>query len=712
MKNANTQPEFDNARAAVEAFKRVTPQLNAVARSLTGNPKVRVVPGQGTYTDGETITVMPPVALAKRIKHIRSLCSQYNENGSMCPACRSRERVMHLLYHEMSHIIYHSFAPLTDDSAMVRLRDAATEAYLEGYLARTSVGMTGLPGSDTFKSMVAHLNAYSSADPHLARFYLFTEDMRINEAGWQARPGTRATAYAAEQELLDAGCQQADGTYSFWGDQPIDMQIMAASIFLASGHPLAGHFDDEVVDLMCDDEVHQLIVGMPHRTDVYDTAIGTIELLVAFRKRGYLAVEPDDEEEDNDDQDADAGDSGEDSRPGDSGSAGDDAASSGDDPSGDSDGGGDPSTDAEADGQDGDDSKVGEQPGTSRRPRRSATQEELERLLKQLVGHAGEGHAAEETGDPVDLEGVDTDTEAATELDPADQEKLKKLVNVMHALDRVPRNVDGVVEFGRNQGGAWDRADGDRWHDLGWRPSEAIVGKSVARGRIAFTNNARVQHHRNERSGRIAGNVLGKRAALGDDRLFKRKTVPDKRNYHVLFALDASGSMYDGTMTKVKRAARALADMCHRLGVDFSIYAHSTEGSFWSTPSLSIYEIKAPGEAWSTEVKSALATVNPVSGNLDGHSLQYYRKKLDAVKATDKVLMYFTDGAMPAENYAEELAVLQTEIEICRRRKYTLLGVGLGTDSPRGHGLDTVLVNSEGDYPKVIEHLSRTLLKR
>ena len=67
---------------------------------------------------------------------------------------------------------------------------------------------------------------------------------------------------------------------------------------------------------------------------------------------------------------------------------------------------------------------------------------------------------------------------------------------------------------------------------------------------------------------------------------------------------------------------------------------------------------------------------------------------------------------MPAANYDEELEILTREINICRRKKYTLLGVGIRTDSPRKHGLDTVQVNDDADLKAVVMHLEKRLVRR
>lgn len=124
---------------------------------------------------------------------------------------------------------------------------------------------------------------------------------------------------------------------------------------------------------------------------------------------------------------------------------------------------------------------------------------------------------------------------------------------------------------------------------------------------------------------------------------------------------------------------------------------------------VSITTVKGWRDRWDTKTKKLMASIGPVSGNLDGHTMQFYRKQLDVVQATDKILIYFTDGAMPASNYDEELEVLQEEIEVCKKRRYTLLGVGIRTNSPEEHGLETVEVDGARDVGKVVDLLQKKI---
>ena len=76
---------------------------------------------------------------------------------------------------------------------------------------------------------------------------------------------------------------------------------------------------------------------------------------------------------------------------------------------------------------------------------------------------------------------------------------------------------------------------------------------------------------------------------------------------------------------------------------------------------------------------------------------------------TDKMLLYVTDGAMPMMNFAEELEVLKREINILCQRRVSLFGVGYRTDSPKKHGMDTVVIEDGRDLPGLVAGLRTRL---
>lgn len=253
--------------------------------------------------------------------------------------------------------------------------------------------------------------------------------------------------------------------------------------------------------------------------------------------------------------------------------------------------------------------------------------------------------------------------------------------------------------------------------DGSFETAESVLGPALLRMRVAFSDNQRGADLRHKKSGKVDARVLGKRAFHNDERLFKKRILPGKKNYFVLIGMDVSGSTVGENIYLEKEAVFAQAELLNRMGIPFAIFAHS--GNYHDPKmgrreglDLDIYFVKEQHEVWDSKVQERLTTLGPDSANLDGHTLEYYRKVLDSVDATDKIILYYTDGKMPAENHDEELEILQREIKICKQKGYTLLGVGIRTDSPVRHGLDTVQVDEHSDVVKVVKHLEKRLLMR
>jgi hypothetical protein len=279
-----------------------------------------------------------------------------------------------------------------------------------------------------------------------------------------------------------------------------------------------------------------------------------------------------------------------------------------------------------------------------------------------------------------------------------------------------------VGDINMSQG--WDTSGYSHWgyskKQLGiegdFTCEEAILGPALLKMRVAFADNKRGHDMRNRKSGKVDARVLGKRVHFNDARLFKKRSIPGKKDYFVLIGIDISGSTIGENIMLAKRAAMAQAELCFRSGITFAVYAHSgnyhepEEGRIGGLD-MDIYHIKDPDEPWTDATRERLSKLAPDSVNLDGHTFEYYRKILDKRPETDKVMLYYTDGKMPAENHDEELIILKREIKICRQKKYVLMGVGIRTDSPVQHGLDTVEVNTDADLVKVVQHLEKRLLE-
>lgn len=343
--------------------------------------------------------------------------------------------------------------------------------------------------------------------------------------------------------------------------------------------------------------------------------------------------------------------------------------------------------------------------------------EKVEEALKVLTIHEDPHVAPLSTGD-----GVHDEEDIYDEVAVAADKALTDSSIQAQFFDRASQHVSGVREYTfPSPTMRWIPTRGGASKDF--IPSESILGPALLVARKAFSENARTRREQHLKSGRVNGRVLGKRAPLMDERLFTKRHLPRRRDYVVGITIDCSGSNhYNRNMEKAKRAVFAKAELLSRLGIKFYITAHTGGIESWMTHGwepdkpgdmhdLWIFWVKKLDEPWNDKTRDRLAAVQPTAENYDGHTLEFHRKVLQSQRATDKILIYYTDGAMPAANYDEELVILLDEIQKCKREKITLLAVGIETNSPASYGFKTVQVNSDADVAKVVASLEEELVR-
>lgn len=231
---------------------------------------------------------------------------------------------------------------------------------------------------------------------------------------------------------------------------------------------------------------------------------------------------------------------------------------------------------------------------------------------------------------------------------------------------------------------------------------ESILGDLVMRGRAVFAENQRVKYHRDRTRGRVAPSVLGRRGWNPEDkRLFAQRHVPDTRKYSILVGIDNSGSTSGELSRMLRQTSLAIAQMCHRIGVGVGVYAHTSE-----TQDVEIYEMKALGDPWRPELEREVWRLGIGHSNADGTILRVYRRQLEATDATDKILLFFTDGVIPGYGGSAQAQIMREEVQACKRAGITLVGVGVGTDSPKQFGIETVRLDSEKDLRALLEYLA------
>ena len=123
-------------------------------------------------------------------------------------------------------------------------------------------------------------------------------------------------------------------------------------------------------------------------------------------------------------------------------------------------------------------------------------------------------------------------------------------------------------------------------------------------------------------------------------------------------------------------------------------------------------------EHWDESAQLALCSWQPGAKNLDGQTMKYYIRMLAKQRATDRLLIYYTDGQMPAEDSVRQRVILERELARAHawsKRKHdrlTVIGVGYGCDEPKKYGLDTILVNSTESLDKQVHQVVDGLAER
>jgi len=247
-------------------------------------------------------------------------------------------------------------------------------------------------------------------------------------------------------------------------------------------------------------------------------------------------------------------------------------------------------------------------------------------------------------------------------------------------------------------------------------PPESVIGPAISRARVVFADNSRGKNEIGLRRGQVHGPSVGRRAPVGDDRFFRLKRLPGTIDYFVGIGVDVSASTAGAKIKLAKQVAFAEAELLSRLGIPFFVYGHSGSGLYRPGAmtyaySLDMIEIKRSDEPWNDVTRNRLRQLGPRAANLDGHTIQFYRKILEKQRAKQKILHYYSDGAMPCENYGEEMDILTAEIKRYQRQGIILRGVGIRTDAPRQHGLPTVIVREQKDVMKVVEDLAEQIIK-
>lgn len=345
------------------------------------------------------------------------------------------------------------------------------------------------------------------------------------------------------------------------------------------------------------------------------------------------------------------------------------------------------------------------------------TPDELAEFMERLAKLAG--HEAFGGGNPT---GGDQNEDEDAEI-PYNPE-LERAIRQWGAFDAPSERISWQEEHREhapNSTGIMDPWEWEYYNNSGLAdrivPEEGIIGPALAKLRAAFSDNRRTRSTVDLKKGKINTRVLATRVPSGDNRVFRRDDKPGKRDYWVLIGVDISGSTHGDVCEQMKSAVMQKAEMLARIGIPFEVVAHTannaTNADGGRVPGIvnHLVVVKEANEPWNDAARDRLRRLKGEGVNLDGHTIEAFRKRAEKRREVGKIILYYTDGAMPAYNNAEELQIMQREFGILKRLGALLVGVGVGTDSPKRHGLDTMAFNSNDDIPALVDGLRKRIEK-
>lgn len=635
---------------ALAEFSKMLPTLSGYARVMTGNSTVYVEPGPSTRTDGRRIMIRPPLALAERVRHDRALCGLRGEMGILrCPACAAREDILAKMRHEIGHIAHGSFQVFpVQPKAMDKI---IAEARLPEHVWPKK-------GRGTRRSLTLLEWANLSPDKNIGTLALVLEDVRIDRRNAERSVGGAAIYRTFLERTLATGVD---------GSGPVitrdhTTQVLLGMLSMPHGVDVTGLISTEAQEVVA--QVQDLML---------EPSLGSRDLLrrtlLLYRRLIDLGVFPEPEPEQEQEQgEQEQGEGESEQAEGDSGEDQSEGGSSG----GDEDPGTSPGEEAEAGEPD------------------EVDPADLRRLVESATGHDGS---------------LDGDFDGA---DPELPERIEECQSQVVHLGTASEHLEGIRIFGRARAdgrGPLEGASRDQRTLSAQDPPESVVGALVGRARVVFSDNVTVKRQRNATRGRVSPTVLGKRAWNPEDqRLFERRQRPDTPSYSVLIGMDNSGSTASERIAQTLRETTlAAAVMCQRVGVEVSVFAHTTGSGRYAH----LYEIKGPDDPWTPQIGDDLRRLKIGMTNFDGSTMRAYRRILAPRSASRKVLLYFTDGYIPGTGGHHEESIMREEVALCRKQGITLLGVGAHTSSPEEYGIPTVRLDRVEDVKRVLEFLAK-----
>ena len=796
MSTLTIEERREHAKRALTVFKgMITTVYEPLLRAVTGNRKLKVLPASNiSATDGKTVWLMVPWVLGETREHDYALCNKRDPQTfeMRCEACRVRDAIDGVVFHESAHITSDSFESVDPEKIRELVRE--TMPFIDADDLK-------LPAWYKNRPLTVQAAAAFIEPVYLPQITNSVEDIYVNRRLYKHRPGTEKSNLVRTVKVFNEGFTTGDGEHVKWSEQPEGMQAIMATYLLGCRLPhLIDHLIDEVQIVRHDPVIQTEMEDVPSSGTAYDRAEVAFRVLARLRELGFCippSQRPQEEEptpvptpqgqEDEDeeptpgggssqgqqesDEDEDAqqqgGEDGEsegseeseddDAEPTSGGVPGDEESyedsdeKAEDGEGGEGDGSEEDDDDEADDANDGQGSEDSEDDDAEAEDQESGggdedddEDEESDDDDQELPPGSGDSEADDEASDEDDepqgptpeeldeqeakeiekamkqLMGHDDPEDASPATDPEDDFRPPPPPQDKDASDRLDEAIrwekfdappKGIKDF-------YDQ-EPDTTASQFYDPvvvDPGLISGETARLRAVFALNRKASLSRSLKTGARLDVPHLHRIAQDDFRIFAKKDVPRKRDWFVLVGLDDSGSTHtNGAAPFIRAMALSVGNMLTGAGVKFAMYGHGGTGNYGSNPSDGDWSvrhliIKSPEEPWTDECKqrvNALGRDNCC--NFDGHTLEQYRKVIQTRRESDKMLLYFTDGEMPMMNYTEEREILEKEIAILKTMRVNLFGVGFQTTSPSQYGMDTIEVQDDRDLATLTHGLALRL---
>lgn len=228
--------------------------------------------------------------------------------------------------------------------------------------------------------------------------------------------------------------------------------------------------------------------------------------------------------------------------------------------------------------------------------------------------------------------------------------------------------------------------------------------------------------------GRISAGALY-RTAVGDDRVFRKRTVTTAKNTAVSLLVDCSGSMYGPKIKTAAEAALALSTVLERVKVKNEVLGFTT-GSGGEMQS--VMDMDTSGIQWArmeplympifktfeqrldVSARSRLAHLYGcppwMANNIDGESLLIAAHRLKRQKTERHILIVLSDGH-PAGDGRGFTQHLKEAVKKVQSQGVEVIGVGIQDHSVKSFYKNSIVIRSVGELPaKVIGEMTRMLL--